>query len=111
MQAKAIALQGRSGPSVPPMRQKGVQEKHMWIVKLALNRPYTFIVLALLILIAAPVVILRAAGEPARPIMIRTYISRWAAFAFAGGVCFAIAGCRVGPEYVRPSAPPRRSSK
>lgn len=31
----------------------------MWIVKLALNRPYTFIVLALLILIAAPVVIVR----------------------------------------------------
>jgi CzcA family heavy metal efflux pump len=31
----------------------------MWIVKLAINRPYTFIVLALLILIAAPVVILR----------------------------------------------------
>ncbi len=31
----------------------------MWIVKLALNRPYTFIVLAILILIAAPVVITR----------------------------------------------------
>src|SRR6185437_13360581 len=31
----------------------------MWIVKLALNRPYTLIVLAILILIAAPVVILR----------------------------------------------------
>src|SRR6185437_5861594 len=31
----------------------------MWIVKLALNRPYTFIVLALLILILAPVVIVR----------------------------------------------------
>jgi multidrug efflux pump subunit AcrB len=31
----------------------------MWIVKVALNRPYTFIVLALLILIAAPVVIFR----------------------------------------------------
>jgi CzcA family heavy metal efflux pump len=31
----------------------------MWIVRLALDRPYTFIVLALLILIAAPVVILR----------------------------------------------------
>ncbi|QHS51421.1 efflux RND transporter permease subunit [Edaphobacter sp. 12200R-103] len=31
----------------------------MWIVKVALNRPYTFIVLALLILIAAPVAILR----------------------------------------------------
>src|SRR6202795_839821 len=31
----------------------------MWIIKVALNRPFTFIVLALLILIAAPVVILR----------------------------------------------------
>ncbi len=31
----------------------------MWIVRLALNRPYTFIVLAILILIAAPVMILR----------------------------------------------------
>ncbi len=31
----------------------------MWIVRLALTRPYTFIVLAILILIAAPVVILR----------------------------------------------------
>src|SRR6201981_2320365 len=30
----------------------------MWIVKLALNRPYTFIVMALLILILSPVVIL-----------------------------------------------------
>ena len=31
----------------------------MWIVKVALNRPYTFIVLALLILLLSPVVILR----------------------------------------------------
>src|SRR5580692_11326103 len=31
----------------------------MWIVKLALSRPYTFIVLAILILIAAPVEIMR----------------------------------------------------
>src|SRR5580700_4622594 len=31
----------------------------MWIVRLALNRPYTFIVVALLILMLAPVVILR----------------------------------------------------
>jgi len=31
----------------------------MWIVRLALNRPYTFIVLSILILIAAPVMILR----------------------------------------------------
>src|SRR4030081_1681701 len=33
--------------------------RRMWIVKVALSRPYTFIVLAILILIAAPVVILR----------------------------------------------------
>jgi len=31
----------------------------MWIVKVALNRPYTFIVVALLILLASPVMILR----------------------------------------------------
>jgi len=31
----------------------------MWIIKVALNRPYTFIVLALLILILSPIVILR----------------------------------------------------
>ena len=31
----------------------------MWVVKIALSRPYTFIVLALLILLAAPIVILR----------------------------------------------------
>jgi multidrug efflux pump subunit AcrB len=39
------------------MSVKGVSG--MWIVKLALTRPYTFIVLAILILIGAPVVILR----------------------------------------------------
>ena len=31
----------------------------MWIVRIALSRPYTFIVMALLILILSPVVILR----------------------------------------------------
>ena len=31
----------------------------MWIVKVALDRPYTFIILALLIMILSPVVILR----------------------------------------------------
>jgi len=31
----------------------------MWIVRLALNRPYTFIVLSILIVLAAPVIILR----------------------------------------------------
>jgi CzcA family heavy metal efflux pump len=43
----------------PGSPQKGAQGDSMWIVKIALNRPYTFIVLALLILIAAPVVIMR----------------------------------------------------
>ena len=31
----------------------------MWIVRVALNRPYTFIVLALLILLISPIVIFR----------------------------------------------------
>ncbi len=31
----------------------------MWIVRIALDRPYTFVVLALLILILSPLVILR----------------------------------------------------
>jgi len=31
----------------------------MWIVKVALSRPYTFIVLALLIFILSPIIILR----------------------------------------------------
>ncbi len=31
----------------------------MWIVRLALNRPYTFVVMAMLILIVSPLVILR----------------------------------------------------
>src|SRR5277367_398655 len=35
------------------------EDKIMWIVRLALNRPYTFIVLSLLILLLSPAVILR----------------------------------------------------
>src|SRR5207253_6460876 len=35
------------------------EEKIMWIVRLALRRPYTFVVLALLIFIAGPLAILR----------------------------------------------------
>ena len=31
----------------------------MWLVRIALSRPYTFIVLALVILIISPIVILR----------------------------------------------------
>src|SRR5271168_1514575 len=45
--------------SVATIAAEGSAIDKMWIVKLALDRPYTFIVLALLILIAAPVVILR----------------------------------------------------
>jgi len=33
--------------------------RYMWIVKVALQRPYTFVVVALLILILSPIVILR----------------------------------------------------
>ena len=35
----------------------------MWIVKVALDRPYTFIILALLILLLSPVMILRTPVE------------------------------------------------
>ena len=35
----------------------------MWIVRIALNRPYTFVVLALVILLASPLVILRTATD------------------------------------------------
>ena len=35
----------------------------MWIVRLALDRPYTFVVLALLVFIFAPVVILNTAVD------------------------------------------------
>lgn len=41
----------------PLWRHEG--NRLMWIVKVALNRPYTFIVLALLILITAPIMIVR----------------------------------------------------
>ena len=40
----------------------------MWIVKLALNRPYTFLVAALLILIISPVIILGMPGKPGMPV-------------------------------------------
>src|SRR6202167_3824159 len=35
----------------------------MWIVRLALNRPYTFIVVSILILLLSPVVILRTPAD------------------------------------------------
>src|ERR1041385_8837960 len=35
----------------------------MWIVRLALQRPYTFIVMALLILILSPIVVLRTSVD------------------------------------------------
>ena len=49
----------------------------MWIVKLALNRPYTFIVMALLILIASPVVILRTPTDIFPNINIPVVAAAW----------------------------------
>jgi multidrug efflux pump subunit AcrB len=40
----------------------------MWIVKLALNRPYTFLVMALLILIAGPLIIFGPPGGQGMPV-------------------------------------------
>src|SRR5271156_3365212 len=40
----------------------------MWIVKLALSRPYTFLVAALLIFILSPIVILGTPGTPGMPV-------------------------------------------
>src|SRR5260370_4145766 len=42
-----------------PVTASRSENTAMWIVRLALNRPYTFIVLALLILLLSPAVILR----------------------------------------------------
>jgi multidrug efflux pump subunit AcrB len=42
-----------------PMTGAAKRKQDMWIVRLALNRPYTFIVLSLLILLLSPAVILR----------------------------------------------------
>src|ERR1700757_1735593 len=63
---RALELPQVANPGALPMKAgfaamaaAGSAKDSMWIVKVALNRPYTFIVLALLILIAAPVVILR----------------------------------------------------
>jgi len=49
----------------------------MWIVKVALNRPYTFIVLALLILILSPVVILRTPTDIFPSINIPVVAAAW----------------------------------
>ncbi len=50
----------------------------MWIVRVALNRPYTFIVLAILILIAAPVVITRTPTDIFPDINIPVISIAWA---------------------------------
>jgi multidrug efflux pump subunit AcrB len=49
----------------------------MWIVRVALNRPYTFIVLALLILLASPVVILRTPTDIFPNINIPVIVVAW----------------------------------
>src|ERR1700744_4745136 len=50
----------------------------MWIVRVALNRPYTFIGLAILILIAAPVMITRTPTDIFPDINIRVISIAWA---------------------------------
>src|SRR6202167_1901532 len=50
----------------------------MWIVKIALSRPYTFIVLALLILIMSPVMILRTPTDIFPNINIPVVAAAWA---------------------------------
>src|SRR6266487_3966065 len=49
----------------------------MWIVRIALNRPYTFLVVALLILIASPVVILRTPTDIFPNINIPVIAAAW----------------------------------
>ena len=49
----------------------------MWIVKLALKRPYTFIVMALLILIASPVISLRTPTDIFPNINIPVIAAAW----------------------------------
>src|SRR5215472_13089852 len=49
----------------------------MWIVRIALDRPYTFVVLALLILILAPVVILRTPTDIFRNVNIPVIAVAW----------------------------------
>src|SRR6202050_4886660 len=49
----------------------------MWIIRVALNSPYTFIVLALLILILSPVMILRTPTDIFPSISIRVVAVAW----------------------------------
>ena len=49
----------------------------MWIVRIALARPYTFIVLALLILLVSPLVILRTPTDIFPNIDIPVIASIW----------------------------------
>src|SRR5258706_3079108 len=49
----------------------------MWIVRLALDRPYTFVVMALLLLIASPVIILRTPTDIFPSINIPVIAAAW----------------------------------
>jgi hypothetical protein len=53
------------------------KRRSMWIVKLALKRPYTFIVMALLILIASPVISLRTPTDIFPNINIPVIAAAW----------------------------------
>src|SRR6201994_4919873 len=55
----AILLQLPRRLAKPGSRQQETKRDPMWIVRLALNRPYTFVVLSLLLFLVAPVMLLR----------------------------------------------------
>src|SRR5579862_8073203 len=55
----ACLIQVNSSKAESPPRDWAAEGFAMWIVKLALRRPYTFIVLALLLFLISPVMLLR----------------------------------------------------
>src|ERR1700760_3090826 len=55
----AILLQLPRRLAKPGSQQQETKRDPMWIVRLALNRPYTFVVLSLLLFLVAPVMLLR----------------------------------------------------
>jgi hypothetical protein len=71
-------------------------EYFVWIVKLALNRPYTFIMMALLILILSAKMIQLSTNEPRLHLLLppRTAMARQIA-----AKCFAKTRCITSTDY------------
>ena len=57
----------RAQAGIPEVQPGGIPNKNgnysMWIVKIALRRPYTFLVMALLIFLATPIALMRMATD------------------------------------------------